>query len=415
MATPERVVIVGAGQAGARTAQALRENGFTGGITLFGAETRPPYERPPLSKEALTDTVDDTALQVLPADWYREHRVDLRLGTRVTGASAGDRRLHLDDGRSEPWDALVLATGSRLRRLPVPGADGAGVLYLRDRDDSLVLHDALRRARRLVVIGGGFIGLEVAASARTLGVDATVVHMGKHLLDRVLPQPCGEHFRLLHESHGVRIVTGGQAGAVLRDGSACRGVELADGQRLEADLVVVGIGVDAEDSLARSLDLELADGIRVDADCRTSVAGVYAVGDCASSPEPGSGRLVRLESWHNAEVQPRRAAAALLGAEPPPTEIPFFWTTQYDTTAQIEGLLDPDCEPVQRGTPGDDSLALFQVRDGTLAAAALINDPRAQGAVKRLIERRIPVSAELLADPEVSLRELVKRARPGGN
>ncbi|WP_306356949.1 MULTISPECIES: NAD(P)/FAD-dependent oxidoreductase [unclassified Nocardia] len=335
----EHVLIVGAGLAGLRTAEELRRAGYEGELTLIGDEDRAPYDRPPLSKQFVRGQTDDTALR--PVEFYAEQRIDLRLGTAVTGVDTAARQVTLADGSTLDYDQLVLATGLRPRRIPgLPEATGVHVL--RSHADAARLRAHLTEARQAVVVGGGFIGCELAASFRAHGVAVTLVEPQPTPLAAALGTEVGELVARLHRAEGVDVRCGTGVAGLLVEDDAVRGVRCSDGSTLDADLVVIGIGsIPATDWLAGS-GIPLADpaeggGVISDETGRTAVDGVWAVGDVAAWPHR-SGRNKRVEHWTNAGEQAKTLACALLGAELPPPHVPYVWSDQYDLKIQVLGL-----------------------------------------------------------------------------
>jgi len=300
MSAPQNVVIIGGGLAGAKGAEALRQQGFKGAVTLLAAESHLPYERPPLSKTYLVGgSMFDEAI-VHPADWYRENHIDLRLRTRATSVDVAAHRVHLDSGDAVGYDKLLLATGSVPRRLPVPGAGADGVFYLRTREDSDAIRACFGGGTRLVIIGAGWIGLEVAAAARGAGTDVTVIEMAELPLLGVLGPELAQVFADLHTSNGVDLHLGARLSAITTETGRVSGVQLADGETVPADAVVVGVGVAPDVSLAESAGLALDNGVLVDASLRSSDPDIYAVGDIANHDHPVLGHRVRVEHWANA-------------------------------------------------------------------------------------------------------------------
>ena len=397
------MVIIGAGGCGTRAALALREAGYGGPVTLVGAEPHAPYERPPLSKDAILTGVP-AAKAIGGSERLVELGIDFRPSCRAVTIDRAGRCLLLDDGELA-YERLLLATGARPR--PLPGADGRHVAMLRTLDDAARIRGALGPGRRLAVIGGGFIGLELAASARRLGCEVAVVEAQPRLLSRCVP---AEIAGVLHERHlaeGVRFRLG--AGIARVDDA---GVALADGSLVAADLVVVGIGAVPETRLAAEAGLAVDNGIAVDATLATSDPDIFAAGDCCSFPHPlYGGRRVRLESWRSAQEQGALAARNMLGAALPVSAVPWFWSDQYDLTLQMAGLAEGAAETVWRG-PKDGAFVLFHLAaDGRLLAASGIGPGNAVARDIRLAEMLIARSARpdpvALADPAVGLKRLL--------
>lgn len=400
-----RVVIVGAGHAGGSVAAFLRQFGHQGEIVLIGEEPLAPYQRPPLSKAWLKGEADGEALQLRPDTFYAEHGVDLRLATRVRSIDRAQRVVELGNGGSVPYDVLVLATGSTARKLPIPGADHPDVLELRTAADADRLKARLADGARLIVVGAGYVGLEVAASARALGCEVVVVERESRVLARVASEPLSAFFERLHRTQGVTVMTGAAVVAIEADG---RHVRLADGRLLEGDAVLVGVGAGACDQLAASAGLRCEDGVSVDGEARSSDPAVFAVGDCTRRPLPLYGSSARLESVPNALEQAKQAAAAIAGATPPAPEVPWFWSDQYDIKLQIAGLpLDADRQVV-RGDPASGSFAVFHLKGGIVRAVEAVNAAAEFMGGRQLIARRQAVDPDRLSDPSVPMKALAR-------
>ncbi|MCT2587796.1 NAD(P)/FAD-dependent oxidoreductase [Actinophytocola gossypii] len=379
MAEPHRIVIVGTGLAGATAAGTLRQQGFTGQVLLLGQDTHRPYELPALSKGILLgDTTDPD--WVHDESFYADHDVDLRLSTTVAEIRPGDREVVEAGGAVHPYDRLLLATGSAPRRLDLlPGAGLAGLRTLRTLDDARALRAELTEGRRVVIVGAGWIGCEVASAARTHGAEVTVVDPLPLPLHRVLGDRIGGVFRDLHAEHGVAWRLGVGVNAFLGEGTGegtVTGVALADGTELPADVVVVAVGAAPRVELAHAMGLELAypGGVAVDEGLRTSAPDVYAAGDIAAQTHPRYGGRVRVEHWANAKDQGAHVAANLLGAHEPYTASPYFFSDQYDLGMEFRGLADPTTdELVVRGDPAAREFTAFWLRDGAVRAAMNVN------------------------------------------
>jgi NADPH-dependent 2,4-dienoyl-CoA reductase/sulfur reductase-like enzyme len=403
MSTPNHVVVIGGGLAGAKSVEALREQGFTGGITLLAAEGHLPYERPPLSKGYLAGEASFDEAAVHPHDWYREQEVDLRLGTRAVALDTAARQVRTADGSVIGYDKLVLATGAVPRRLPVPGADAAGVHYLRTREDSDAIRSRFGAGKRLAVIGGGWIGLEVAAAARGADTQVTLLEAAELPLLGVLGRELAQVFADLHRDHGVDLRLGARIDAITTENGAATGVRLADGTVIDADAVVVGVGVDPDLALAEPAGLKVDNGVLVDASLRTSDPDVYAVGDIANHDHPVLGHRVRVEHWASALNQPATAAAALLGASATYTELPYFFSDQYDLGMEYLGHA-PDGSydrVVIRGELGARDFVAFWLSGGRILAAMNVNVWDVVDQIKPLITAGTVVDHGKLADPEV--------------
>jgi 3-phenylpropionate/trans-cinnamate dioxygenase ferredoxin reductase component len=400
-------VIVGAGLAGAKAAETLRAEGFDGPVVLVGVEPELPYERPPLSKGYLLGTAERASARVHDEGWYAEHDVELRTGVRATGLDPAAHRLDLDTGETLAYGSLLLATGAAPRRLPVPGADLDGVRYLRTLADAdRLLADLTGGGRRVVVIGAGWIGMEVAAAARTHGNEVTVVEPQPAPLLGVLGRELGGVFAELHRRHGVDLFTsttvrelrgtGGRVTTVVTDGHA----------GLPADVVVVGVGVAPNTQLAAAAGLEVDNGIVTDAALRTSAPDVHAAGDVASAYAPLYGRHVRVEHWANALHSGPAAARAMLGQEVVHDRVPYFFTDQYDWGMEYSGLASPDDTVVCRGDVGGGEFIVFWLSDGRVTAGMNVNVWDVTEPIQALVRSGRQVDAGRLADLAVPLTEL---------
>jgi 3-phenylpropionate/trans-cinnamate dioxygenase ferredoxin reductase subunit len=404
-------VIVGAGQAGGWTAKTLRDGGFAGRIVLIGEEEYPPYERPPLSKEILLGQKPPEGAYLWPAKSWDEWKVDLKLGRRAVRLDRASRRVELADGEVVAYDRLMLATGARVRTLALPGGELAGVRYLRAIPDTLAIKAEIEPGRRVVVIGGGWIGLEVAAAARKLGAEVTVVEALGQLCARALAPGLAEHVAGVHRRNGVDLRLGATVARLEGDGRVRRAV-LSDGSALECGLVVIGIGVVPNVELARDAGLAVDNGIVVDDRGRTADPDVFAAGDATNHPNALLGRRVRLESWENAQNQAIAAAKAMLapnaGDAAPYAEIPWFWSDQYDMNIQLMGLPQAWDAAVTRGDPASGAFTVFYLADGRMVGCAGINTGRDVRFTRRMIQSGRPFDAAALADPNVKLQGLMK-------
>ncbi|MCW2528048.1 MAG: hypothetical protein JWM76_2908 [Pseudonocardiales bacterium] len=398
--------IVGASLAGLRAAEALRARGFDGRIVLIGAEPHAPYERPPLSKAVLLGTASIESL-TLRRDWD-EIDVELITGDPVTDINPGMKELTLASSGRIRAEKVLLATGGRPRDIGLPGGELDGVFTLRDLDEAVVLSSLLARGCRVVVIGGGFIGLEVAASAHTLGCDVTVVEAATVPLARGLGPEWGAFIAGQHIERGVRIGTGVGVRRLLGRGRVEQ-VELDDGTVLAADVVVVGVGMVPRTELALRLNLTVDGGIVVDTHARSSNPNVFAAGDVTVQPSWRGDRLVRYESYQNAQEQAAVAAAAMLGEEPPNRETPWFWSDQFDMNIQTAGDLGRSDEVILRGDRDALSFAAFHMRGNRVAGVFAVNRGKDVRAGMKLMEADIPVDTGDLLDESVDLRRLAKR------
>ncbi|MFC7472842.1 NAD(P)/FAD-dependent oxidoreductase [Dankookia sp. GCM10030260] len=402
---PPRIVIAGAGHAGGSAAAFLRQYGWKGAIVLVGEEPNAPYQRPPLSKAWLKGEATAESLALRPARFYAQQTIELRLGTRVGALDRTARQVTLSDGAVLGYDRLILALGARPRALPLPGAELAGVKALRGIADADALQAALGPGRRLAVIGGGYIGLEVAASARALGAEAVVIEREARVLARVAGHTLSAFLAAQHWAHGVEILTDAQVAAIEGEAGAARAVLLADGRRIPCDAVLVGIGAVPNSELAEAAGLDCAGGIVVDLAARSSDPAIYAIGDCTHRPLPLYGRSGRLESVPNAIEQAKQAAADICGRPPPSPEVPWFWSDQFDLRLQMAGLAFAAHEVVVRGTPDAPGFAVFHLdAEHRVLAVEAVNAPADFMAGRLLVAKQARVPPATLRDTTQPLR-----------
>jgi 3-phenylpropionate/trans-cinnamate dioxygenase ferredoxin reductase subunit len=399
---PERVVIVGAGQAGAQVAVSLRQLGYGDEITLLGEERQLPYQRPPLSKAYLSGEMALERTWLRSEGYYGKHGVDLRLGVRAARILRGERAVVCADGAWLSYDKLAICTGTGARRLDVPGVDLPGVLYLRTLADADRIKAAVRPGAVAVIIGGGYIGLEVAASLRKLGCAVIVVEALGRVMNRVVAPPVSAFFAAEHARRGVEIVTGAAVAALDGDPRVQR-VVCMDGRTFDADLVVIGIGAVPNDELARDAGLEVENGVVVDAFGRTSDPAIFAAGDVTNHPNELFARRLRLESVHNAMEQAKAVARTIAGQRQAYADVPWFWSDQYDLKLQIAGVGDPGDELILRGDPAARAFSCLHLRDGRLVAIDCVNRGGDFLAAKKLIGARSVVARSRAADPALPL------------
>ncbi|MCD2444271.1 NAD(P)/FAD-dependent oxidoreductase [Agromyces sp. SYSU K20354] len=410
MESSSGLVIVGGGLAGARAAEGAREAGYDGSITIVAGEDAMPYIRPPLSKEFLIGKDDRASIDVHPEAWYSEQGVEVLRGRRAASIDPAGHSLTLGDDEVLRYDRLLLATGASPRRFRGPGADLAGVHLLRSVDDSIALRDAIASGgRRVVIVGAGWIGLEVAAAARGYGNDVTVLGLETVPLNAAIGDSAGSVFAELHRAHGVTLrMSTSVAGMVGTEGRVS-GVELDGGEVVPADVVVVGIGAIPETGLAESAGLDVDNGVTTDAAFLTSAADVYAVGDVASVFHPVLGRRIRIEHWANADVAGKVAGRSMAGETVEYDEIPYFYTDQYDLGMEYSGYgtLAAGIEPVFRGDRDGREFVAFWVDSGKVVAGMNVNVWDVNDTVQRLIRDEVVVEPERLADPSIPLDALV--------
>jgi 3-phenylpropionate/trans-cinnamate dioxygenase ferredoxin reductase subunit len=403
------VIIIGAGHAGGAAAGFLRQYGFDGHITLIGAEPYLPYQRPPLSKAWLKGEASLDDLYLRGDTFYADQNIDTHVNTQAVSIDRTGKTVSLLGGITLPYDHLILATGSRARPFPVLGADRVPHHLLRTLDDAEALKNALQPGHRIGLIGAGYVGLEVAASARYLGCEVTVFERESRILARVASQPLSDFFTEMHMGRGVGLFTEAAITELsLGDGDK-KIVHLADGRTQEFDLLLVGIGAFANDDLAAQAGLITANGIVVDEQARTSDADIFAIGDATSRTLPIYEGRFRLESVPNALEQAKQAAAAITGYKPPVTETPWFWSDQYEFKLQIAGLLRPDCRAIVRGDPASGAFSVFHIdAAGRLMTAECVSKPADFMAAKLLIAKGVALD-DAIADPDVSLKPYLQK------
>ena len=410
MRRDQTFLIVGASLAGAKAAETLRAEGFEGRVVLIGAETDRPYERPPLSKDYLRGEVGRDAVYVHDEGFYADQEIELRLGRTAVSLDTASAELALDDGDRLRYDRLLLTTGAEPRRLQIPGAELPGVLYLRRVEDSDALRDRLDGGGAVVVVGAGWIGAEVAASARQRGLDVTVIEPASVPLERVLGAEVGAVYRDIHADHGVRMLLDTGVEAFAGDAAVER-VRTDDGRELACDLVVVGVGVQPRTGLAAEAGLTVENGIVVDERLRTSAPGVFAAGDVANARHPFYGERIRVEHWANALHQGPAAARAMLGQSAAYDRLPYFFSDQYDVGMEYAGHARTWDRVVIRGDPATREFIAFWLTGDRVVAGMNVNVWDVADTIERLIRGRVAVEDRRLADPGLALEEL---APPGG-
>ena len=401
------VVIVGAGHAGGTAAALLRQYGFEGRITMVGEEPIPPYQRPPLSKAWLKGEADADSLALKPLEFYGENGIDFRASVTATALNRGDKTVTLSDGATVSYDHLILATGARAIALPIEGKDLAGIMFLRTAADAETLKATVGPGKTLAVVGGGYIGLEVAASGRALGAEVVVLEREERILARVACGALSDFFTGYHQQHGVRFELGCSVTGFEGQDGRVTGVKLADGRTVACDAVVVGVGAHPNDELAKDAGLECARGVVVDLDARTvSDPNVFAIGDVAHRPMPIYERMFRMESVPNALEQAKQAASAIVGRPRPAGECPWQWSDQYDLKLQIAGYAFDVDEILLRGDPASAKFAVFHLKGDQVQSVEAINSPPEFMMGKLLILNRKPVDKAKLADPSISMKEV---------
>jgi 3-phenylpropionate/trans-cinnamate dioxygenase ferredoxin reductase subunit len=406
----DTVLIVGAGQAGGQCAVSLRRQGWTGPIILAGSEPHPPYQRPPLSKAYLSGEMDEERLWLQSLETWAEQNVELKLGATAIAVDRTGKRVKFQDGSEQAYSKLVLATGSRPRPLPVPGADLDGVRYLRTIQDVDALKSDFSPGKRIAIIGGGYIGLEAAAVAKKLGAEPVVIEAMDRLLARVAVAELSRFYLEAHKTRGVDVRLGASVKALKGASGHVDTVCLADGQIIRCDSVLVGIGVVPNQEIAENCQLKIGNGICVDEDCRTRDPDIFAIGDCAEGVNPVFHRRLRLESVPNALEQAKLVSAKLCGAALPRVEAPWFWSDQFNLKLQSAGLVDGSDTCVMRGDYESEHFALFHLANGVLIAADAINDPHSFMAAKLMIAAGTKPDPDALANKAIPIKETMKAA-----
>lgn len=401
----QSIIIIGAGQAGGQLAASLRSEGFSGPITLIGDEPHVPYQRPPLSKHFLSGAVGIDRVYVKPAEFYEKSDIGLKLNQRVETIDRTAKTVKLADGSELNYDKLALATGSRVRTLDLPGSNLDGIFYLRNIADMEAIQQKLQEGKKLVIVGGGYIGLEVASVAVQKGLDVTVLEMASRLMQRVVGAQLSEFYSEVHQAEGVKLQTDTQVSGFQGDGKVEK-VLCSDGSELDADFVLIGVGIVANVELAQEAGLEVDNGIVVDTACRTSDPDIVAIGDCANHPSRHYDQRLRLESVPNALGQARVAAATLCGNEKEYDEVPWFWSDQYKLKLQIVGLIEGYDQVVQRGDPAERQFMLFYLKQGKLIAVESVSNPREFMVAKQLVAQQAAIEPDKLADTSIALKDL---------
>lgn len=398
------IVIIGAGQAGGWIGKTLRDQRFLGKIVLVGDELHPPYERPPLSKDVLLGSRSPESAYLWPLSKFTELDIDLMLGCRATSIDRAKKIVTLANGQALPYDCLVLTTGSRVRKLNTPGAELQGIHYMRGIDDTLAIRQSLIPGSRILVVGGGWIGLEIAAAARQRGLDVVLVEASDQLCARVLPPGLARYLQQLHEDRGVRILLETTVTA-FRGEKRLEFAEISDGSKIAVESAVIGVGVLPNVEIASEAGLETKNGVAVDAFGRTSDNSIYAAGDVANQPD-GAGNRMRLESWSNAQNQGIAVAKAILGVDASYRDVPYFWSDQYDTQLQILGLFGNYDDIVVRGNDKNRFVS-FYMNGNKIIAVAGFNSGQDVAVARRLMQKKIPVDRQRLVSAE-NLNEILR-------
>lgn len=398
------IVVIGAGHAAGQAAASLRQEGFDGPITIIGDEDFPPYQRPPLSKQYLSGEVGLDKVYLRPEKFYEDKDITLKTGTTAGSIDVDAKTVTTTTGEVIPYDKLLITTGSRPRILNIPGSDLTGIHYLRTISDVDDISEAMKNASKVCIVGGGYIGLEVAAVAATMGLEVSVLEMEDRILQRVTTPQMSEYYHHLHTGRGVSILVNTAVSGFEGDGHVER--VLCGDKKIEADLVIVGIGIIPNVELAEAAGLECDNGIVVDDHCRTSNPDIYAAGDCTNHPNPILDRRLRLESVPNAMEQARVAASNMLGGDKVYSAVPWFWSDQYELKLQMVGFSADGDKSVVRGDMGANQFAVFYLKDGAVVAVDAVNSPREFMVCKQLYGKQVDEAA--LSDPEVDLKTLLK-------
>ncbi|MBT5789208.1 MAG: FAD-dependent oxidoreductase [Gammaproteobacteria bacterium] len=397
------IVIIGAGQAAGQAAASLRQGKYEGSITILGDETQPPYQRPPLSKQYLSGELGMDRVMVRPEKFYGDQNIALHTETRVESIDSSAKSVTTSSGDSYQYDKLLIATGSRPRILTIPGSDLSGIHYLRTIDDVDGIREAMQAAKKICIVGGGYIGLEVAAVAVTAGLQVTVLEMEDRILQRVTTPEMSEYYHDLHTGRGVNIMV--NTGVSGFQGEGHISTVVCGDEKIDADLVIVGIGIIPNIELAEAAGLDCNNGITVDEHCRTSDPHIYAAGDCTNHPNPIMGRRLRLESVPNAMEQARVSAANMLGGDKAYASVPWFWSDQYELKLQMVGFSTDGDTSILRGDKAANQFAVFYLKDGEVVSVDAVNSPKEFMVCKQLYGKTVDPAA--LSDTNVELKTLL--------
>ena len=400
------IVVIGSGQAAIQSVMSLKKNEFIGSIKVIGEEDHLPYHRPPLSKDFLLDEYKPERVSLKKKEFYEENRVDLILGKRAESIDTTLKEIILSDGNKIYYDQLIIATGSRVRKLNVPGSDKKGLYYLRDLDDASALKQRLRQNKKMVIVGAGYIGLEVASVAASLGVEVTVIEMANRVMNRTVDPIVSSYYQKLHESHGVKIHLDNGLKEFEGDASVTA-VLCSDGLRLEADLVVIGAGVLPNQEIAIKAGLECNNGIMVNEFGETSNEHVFACGDCTNHPNKGLNIRLRLESVHNAMEQSKTVANTIMGNREPYDQVPWFWSDQYDHKLQLVGISGEHDETIMRGSESEQKFLLFYLKNSELIAVNAINSSKEFLICRKLVANKVKISSDVIKNQSINLNSLL--------
>ena len=401
-----KIVVIGSGQAAVQFAVSLRRQEFQGSIKIIGEETHLPYQRPPLSKEFLLEEYKTERVVLKKLEFYENNNIDLILGEPAESIHVNKREINFHDGRKINYDKLILATGSRVRKLEVPGSDKAGIYYLRDLNDAKALKQRLKRSKKMVVVGAGYIGLEVASVAANLGIEVSIIEMANRVMNRTVDPIISSYYHKLHENHGVKIYLANGLKEFQGKNSVDK-VLCSDGLELEANFVVVGAGVLPNQEIASNAGLECDNGIMVNEFGETSDKNVYACGDCTNHPNESLGTRLRLESVHNAMEQSKTVANSIMGNKNPYNQIPWFWSDQYDHKLQLVGISGEHDEVILRGSESEKNFLLFYLRNSKLIAVNAVNSPKEFLISRKLVANKVKISSDVIRDQSINLNDLL--------
>ena len=400
------VVVIGSGQAAVQSVVSLKRNKFPGSIKIIGEEDHLPYQRPPLSKDFLLEEYKTERVSLKRIEFYEENNIDLILGKRAKSIHVDQKAVLLNDESIINYDRLILTTGSRVRKLNVPGSEKTGIYYLRDLDDANALKKQLKKSKKMVIVGAGYIGLEVASVAASLGVKVSVIEMANRVMSRTVDPIISSYYQKLHESHGVEIHVDNGLKEFEGNGSVTT-VLCSDGLRLEADVVVVGAGVLPNQEIAIEAGLECDNGIMVNEFGETSNEHIYACGDCTNHPNKSLNMRLRLESVHNAMEQSKTVANTIMGSKDPYDQVPWFWSDQYDHKLQLVGISGKHDEVIMRGSESEKKFLLFYLKNSELIAVNAINSSKEFLICRKLVANKVKISSDAIRDQSVNLNDLL--------
>lgn len=403
----QQIIIIGGGQAGSQAAVSLRQAGFDGSVTIFGAEASSPYQRPPLSKAFLKGETPEERLYLRPAKFYEDHDIELRLSERVVEIDRQDKLITTEKGDRHVYDKLLIATGAPPRRLDVSGAQLQNIFYLRTMTDSVALRTMLTSKGRVVIVGAGYIGLEVAAVTRKAGLDVVVLEMADRVLARVASEPVSDFYQRLHRDAGVDLRLGASLKRFVGSEGKLAGAELSTGEVIDCTAALIGVGASPATELAQAAGLEVNNGVVVDEYARTSDESIWAAGDCTNFPSPRYGRRMRLESVPNAIEQAKTAAANMIGGDEIYEALPWFWSDQYDVKLQTVGLMQGYEEMIVRGDPDDRRFSVWYLKQGKVLAVDCLNDGAAFMIAKKIIGSDKVVDVARLSRADTDLKSLL--------